>query len=93
MAITMIHRSDLVINSKKTAREFLAGVKAPCTIPMVYPHHTGFVIRVEPGNLISVISKQSIAEGSAWMIPNIVDDGSEAYRLRKHINAYLKGDD
>ena len=90
MTIKMIYRADLRIRSKADALEFYEGVKSCTLIPVVEPHDPGFMIRVEPNRRISMISKQAIAEGKAWMLPSFHDeDGSIAYSYRKHINAYL----
>lgn len=87
MEVTMIHRSDLVITSKETALEFYNGVKSCILIP--YTEKS--VIRIEPNNQFSIISKTAISSGTAWMIPSVYDDdGSIAYRHRKYINAYLR---
>ena len=92
MTISMIHRSDLIINSKETAIEFYKGVKSCILIP--YTVDKVQVIRIEPGNLFSVIPAKSVKDGSAPFIPNIYDeDGTLAYRYRKYINAYLRKDD
>ena len=51
----------------------------------------GWVLRIEPDNLISQISLHDIRTGVATFIPNLRDDdGSIAYRYRKYINAYLR---
>ena len=86
MTVTMIYRSGLRIRSKADALEFYDCIKA-CTI---IPYNDVYVIRVEPNRCFSVISKQSVAEGKAWMMPSICDDdGTRAYRYRKYINAYI----
>lgn len=89
MTITCMYRSDLVIRSKTDALEFYDGVKDVCLIP----YNDVYVIRIEPNRCFSVISKQAVAEGKAWMIPSLRDDdGKCAYNYRKYINAYLKGE-
>ena len=88
MIVTMIHRSDLRIRSKADALKFYEGVKACTLIP--YTKDGVLVLRVEPNNCISVVSKIAISHGDAWMWPSTHDtDGSIAYRYRKVINAYL----
>ena len=90
MTISMIHRADLVITSKETALEFYKGVKSCILIPC----NRSYVIRVEPGNLFSVIPTEAIKDGSATFMANVCDeDGILAYRYRKYINAYLRKDD
>ncbi len=89
MIISMIHRADLVINSKETALEFYKGVKSCVLIPC----NSSYYIRVEPNNLIAVVPAEAVKDETAWMIPNVADDGSMAYRYRKYINAYLRKDD
>ncbi len=91
MTVACIFRSDLRINSKQTALEFYKGVKSCILIP--YTVDKVQVIRIEPGNLFSVIPAKSVKDGSAPFIPSLHDeDGSLAYRYRKYINAYLKED-
>lgn len=87
MNITMIYRSDLRIRSKADALDFYDCIKA-CTL---IPYNEYFWIRVEPNRCFSVVSRQIVAEGKAWMIPsNYDEDGNFAYNYRKYINAYLK---
>lgn len=91
MTVSMIYRADLVIKSKETALEFYKGVRSCILIP--YTVDKVQVIRIEPGNLFSVIPANSVKDGSAPFIPSLKDeDGSLAYRYRKYINAYLKED-
>lgn len=78
----------LRIRSKADARQFHSCIKHTFTIP----YTDDMVIRVEPNNLIGIVSKESIREGYAWAIPNLQDDdGTTAYSLRKYINAWLEG--
>ena len=89
MQINYVLPSDLRITSKKTALEFYKGVKACFVIPINY---RGDLLRVEPGNCISVINEIDLVGGTAWMVPSYKDiDGTYAYQFRKVINAYLRG--
>ena len=84
--IISVFRANLRIRSKANALEFYDGVKHCMTIP----YCDGYVIRVEPNKLIGVVSKEDIAKGRAWAVPNLKDeDGSIAYHYRKYINAWL----
>lgn len=84
--IISVFRSSLRIRSKANALEFYDCVKHCMTIP----YCDEYVIRVEPNNLISVVSKEDIKNGFAWAVPNLKDeDGSIAYSYRKYINAWL----
>jgi hypothetical protein len=77
---------SLRITSKKSALEFYKCVKH-C---MVIPYTDEYVLRIEPDNCFTVISKYSIQKGEAWMIPSFKDqDGKLAYNYRKYINAWL----
>ena len=88
MIVVSLFRSDLVIRSRETALEFYKGVKSCILIP----YTEDMVIRVEPGNLIGIVSKEDVSNGYATFVPNLRDDdGGIAYRYRKYINAYLKG--
>ena len=90
MEVTMIHRSDLVITSKATALEFYKGIRST----VIIPYNDTYVLRIEPNQCFSVIAKASIADGTAWMTPSVVDlDGIRAFRYRKYINAYLRRGD
>lgn len=90
MHITMIYRSNLRIRSKADALELYDCVKA-CTI---IPYNDTYSIRLEPDRHFSIVSKQTIAKGDAWMIPSVYDDdGTLAYNYRKYINAFLKRDE
>ena len=90
MTITMVYRSDLRIRSKADALEFYDCIKA-CTL---IPYNDTYKLRIEPNRCFSVISKQAIADGTAWMHPSTYDeDGTLAYNYRKYINAYLKKED
>ena len=89
MTVTCIFRGNLLITSKATALEFYKGVRSCILIPYTKDK----LIRIEPGNLFSVISTESVKDGSAAFIPSVYDDdGIRAYRYRKYINAYLKED-
>ena len=78
--------SSLRINSKKDALKFYSCVKHCFTIP----YNDTYVLRIEPDNCFTVISKQTVRAGDAWMIPSVRDaDGVLAYRYRKYINAWL----
>lgn len=78
--------ANLRITSKKSALDFYKCVKHCFTIP----YTDDFVLRIEPDNCFTVISKRSIQIGEAWMIPSIKDaDGTLAYNYRKYINAWL----
>lgn len=82
-------RSDLQITSKEKALEFYKGVHRVELIPV----DRQTVLRVEPDNHISLISKECIKNGSAPFYPSLSDpDGSLAYKLRKFINAWLRGE-
>lgn len=88
MKVLSVFKADLLITSKATAREFYKGVKAPILIP----YEDDYYIRVEPGNHISVITKESVKNSTACFTPAWLDNtGEEAYSRRKYINAYLKG--
>lgn len=90
ITVTMIHKANLVIKSKETAREFYKGVKSCILIP----YTEDMVIRVEPGNLIGFVSKEDVRNGNATFVPNFSDYSCDiAYRYRKYINAYLRKDD
>jgi len=90
MTITGVFHSDLRIRSKADALKFYDCIKA-CTL---IPYNDTYKLRIEPNRCFSVISKQSIADGTAWMHPsNYDEDGTFAYNYRKYINAYLKGED
>ena len=81
---------DLRITSKETAVRFYKCIKSGILIPINYRRD---YLRVEPDNCISVVSKVDVVNGNAWMIPSIQDlDGTIAYRYRKVINAYLRGE-
>jgi hypothetical protein len=89
MRITLIYDTGFQIRSKADALKFYSGVQNVFTIP----YSRDFVLRIEPGRHFSVVSKQAISDGTACMIPSIVDDdGIRAYRYRKYINAYLRRD-
>jgi len=78
--------SSLRITSKKTALDFYKCVKH-C---FVIPYNDAYVLRIEPDNCFSVISKETIRRGNAWMVPSFRDqDGKLAYNYRKYINAWL----
>lgn len=90
MEITMIYRSDLVITSKATALEFYKGIRST----VIIPYNDDYVLRIEPNKCFSIIAKESVKNGTAWMIPSVCDDdGIRAFRYRKYINAYLRKDD
>ena len=82
-------RSDLRITSKESALEFYRGVHRVELIPV----DRQTVLRVEPDNCISLISKECIRNGSAPFHPSLHDpDGALAYRMRRFINAWLRRD-
>ena len=86
MTIQGVFRSDLRVTSKSTAMEFYKGVKSVILIPF----SKTFSIRVEPGNLFSLVSVASVRNGAAVWEPSLHDaDGSLAFQHRKYINAYL----
>ena len=86
MTIKGIFRSDLRVTSKSSALEFYKGVKSVILIPFDKKDS----LRIEPGRHISLVSNASIRNGSAPFVPALYDeDGTLAYRNRKHINAYL----
>ena len=90
MTVTMIYPSDLRIRSKADALKLYDCVKGCALIP----YNDTYKIRIEPNRCFSIISKQSIADGTAWMIPSVYDeDGTRAYNYRKYINAYLKSEE
>lgn len=81
-----VFRADLRVTSKATALEFYKGVKSVILVPCDRDTY----IRVEPNCHISFVGKKDIVSGTAPFIPALHDeDGSKAYELRKHINAYL----
>jgi hypothetical protein len=83
----MVYPSDLRIRSKADALKFYDCVKA-CHI---IPYNDTYELRIEPNRCFSVISKQAIADGTAWMHPSTYDeDGTLAYNYRKYINADLR---
>ncbi|MBQ8245832.1 MAG: hypothetical protein IJZ42_01750 [Lachnospiraceae bacterium] len=66
--------------------DFYKGVKSVILIPMDQKDS----LRVEPGQHISLVSNESIRNGSAPFVPSFYDeDGALAYQNRKYINAYL----
>lgn len=90
MTVTMIYPSNLCIRTKADALKFYDCVKACTRIP----YNKDYDLRIEPNRCFSVISKQAIADGTAWMHPSTYDeDGTLAYNYRKYINAYLKRED
>lgn len=89
MTITMVYPSDLRIRTKADALKFYDCVKA-CVI---IPYNNDYDLRIEPNRCFTVISKKTIAEGNAWMIPSMYDDdGTLAYNYRKYINTHLRGE-
>lgn len=92
-----VFRSDLQITSREKALEFLKCIKCVHLIPAGrYPVGDRFVlvfIRVEPGNHISRITSDELEKGIAWATPSMYDPyGNIAYKWRKYINAWLRGD-
>ena len=86
MVVQGVFRSDLRVTSKGKALEFYKGVKSVILIPVDQED----TLRVEPGQHISIVPKESIRNGTTPFVPSFYDeDGSLAYRNRKHINAYL----
>ena len=86
MVIQGVFRSDLRVTSKAKALEFYKGVKSVILIPVDQKDS----LRVEPGQHISLVPKESIRNGTAPFAPSFHDeDGSLAYQNRKYINAYL----
>ena len=86
--VSGIFKADLRVTSKEKALEFYKGVKNVILISCGREQR----IRVEPGQHISIVSTESIKNGTAPFIPALYDeDGSIAYRYRKYINDYLNG--
>ena len=86
MEVQGVFKADLRVTSKATALEFYKGVKSVILIPFDKESR----LRVEPGRHISVVSNESIHDGTAPFVPSFYDeDGALAYRNRKLINAYL----
>lgn len=86
MVVQGVFRADLRVTSKAKALEFYKGVKSVILIPIDKANR----LRVEPVQHISVVSNESIRNGSAPFVPSLYDeDGSLAFQYRKHINAYL----
>lgn len=84
--IITVYPANLRVRSKADALKFYGCIKHCITIPYM----DDMVIRVEPNNLIGIVSKSDIRNGIAWAVPNFKDeDGSIAYRYRKYINAWL----
>jgi len=82
-------RSDLQITSRETALEFYRCIRQ---VHLIWVDRDTF-IRVEPNNQISRIPSSSVKDGSAWMYPGLYDPyGNIAYKWRKYINAWLRGD-
>lgn len=83
-----VFRASLRVTSKATALEFYNCVKHTILIPC----DKDFYVRVEPGNHISLVSKSAVNTGVAPFVPALSDPTGEiAYRYRKYINAYLRG--
>lgn len=81
-----VFRGSLRIVSKAAALEFYSCVKQIHLIPA----DGDMLIRVEPGCLISMVSRKDVQTGQAVWVPNLEDsDGSICYRWRKYINAWL----
>jgi len=86
MIIQGVFRNGLRITSKEKALEFYNGVKSVILIQYGRNHR----LRIEPGQLISLVSVESINNDTALLTPSLYDeDGTLAYKYRKHINAYL----
>lgn len=86
MVVQGVFKADLRVTSKATALEFYKGVKSVILIPVDQQD----TLRVEPGQHISLVPKESTRNGTAPFVPSFYDeDGSLAYRNRKYINAYL----
>ena len=76
----------LRVTSKEKALKFYSCVKHCILVPA----DDDFYVRVEPGNLISLVSKADVQSGAATFVPALCDDnGDIAYRYRKYINAWL----
>lgn len=92
-----VFRSDLQITSRDKAVEFHKCIKCTHLIPAGRYEDTDGVIRifirVEPGFHISRITSLDIERGIAWAVPSLYDPyGNIAYRWRKYINAWLRGE-
>lgn len=84
-----VFRANLRVTSKATALEFYNCVKHVILLPV----DDEFFVRVEPNRCISLVSKADIKSGAAVFVPSMRDDTGEiAYRHRKYINAFLRGD-
>ena len=84
-----VFKRDLQITSREKALEFYRSVK--CVHLIVIDRET--LIRVEPGNHISRIPRSSVEDGTAPFYPALYDPyGNIAYKWRKHINAWLRGE-
>ena len=92
-----VFKRDLQITSREKALEFLKCVKCVHLIPAGLIHegdrNVRIFIRVEPGCHISRITSEDLERGIAWGVPSLYDPyGNIAYKWRKHINAWLRGD-
>lgn len=86
--ITVCFKQGLRITNRETAVEFYKGVFHCVLIPI---GETGYYIRVEPGQLIGILTEEDIRTGRATFVPNVHDpDGRLALHYRKAINQYLK---
>jgi hypothetical protein len=92
-----VFKSDLQITSREKAIEFYKCVKCTHLIPAGL-HQVGgkiehIFIRVEPGYHISRITSGDLEKEVAWAVPSFYDPyGNIAYRWRKPINAWLRGE-
>ena len=87
MTIAGVFKHGFRVTTKASALEFYKCLKSVNLIP----YDAENVIRVEPGQHISVIPRLAVIDGHAWLIPAIYDeDGSMAYEYRKYINAWLR---
>lgn len=87
MIIQGVFRANLRVTSKETALEFYKGLKNV----LLLRYAPGLILRLEPGQHISIISEKDVKTGAAAFVPAFYDeDGSRAYHYRKYINAYLK---
>lgn len=77
------------ITCREKALEFYKGIHRATLIPV----DQETFIRVEPDNHISRIPRSSLADGTAPFYPALYDPyGNIAYKWRKHINAWLRGE-
>lgn len=77
---------SLRVTSKADALEFYGCIKSVVLIPA----DGDVLIRVEPGNCISRVTRSDVRSGQAVWTPSLHDPyGAICYKWRKYINAWL----